>query len=89
MHIPSFVLMRAPDIATLLRKGIGVGEAVLPAVTFTPNGMTISWKTTGPVPQELSYTVGAAERGRREERRSRWEERGAGAAGGGRWRRVA
>jgi hypothetical protein len=46
-----------PDIGSLLRKGIGVGEVVLPSVTFSPNGMVITWKTTGPLAQELSYTV--------------------------------
>jgi hypothetical protein len=46
------------DVATLLRKGLGVSSAVLPTVAFVSSGVEITWMTAGPVAQTLSYTVG-------------------------------
>jgi hypothetical protein len=46
-----------PDIATLLRRTLGVSSTVLPAVAFESNGMTIAWLTSGTRANLLSYTV--------------------------------
>lgn len=48
---------RPADVATLIQQGMEVGDDVIPSAAFTPNGLTISWRTAGPVAQELSYTV--------------------------------
>ena len=45
------------DVGALLRRALGVSEAVLPSVTFTSDGMRISWLTSGSQANELTFTA--------------------------------
>ncbi|KAI8465814.1 MAG: hypothetical protein J3K34DRAFT_525062 [Monoraphidium minutum] len=56
MKIKGSKLLSA-DVATIIQRGLEVSSDVLPNVAFTPNGMEISWITSGPVAQELTYTA--------------------------------
>jgi hypothetical protein len=44
-------------VGALLRRALGVSEAVLPSVTFTSDGMRISWLTSGSQANELTFTA--------------------------------